>query len=224
MFPEYAVLGGGLILLTCWHLPDWRRHLYVAVGLTVSATLALPLVSMATGPLRVTYDQALCHYDLALHLDTRILCRVLISHPWWWNAERIVYGSLPLMIGIVYCLTRSTRLAWSLGLASVLGPLIYLLVPAVGPAIAVQHFPFGSVVGSSFASIYPRNAFPSLHFAWSILLWVHCRGWLKPILFVYLILMAIATTGSGEHYAVDLLASIPFCIGVNYFVCTLDKF
>jgi hypothetical protein len=62
----------------------------------------------------------------------------------------------------------------------------------------------------------PRNCLPSLHFGWALLLLWNCRGRaMETFGSIYLFLTALATVGLGEHYFVDLIASVPFCAAVQ---------
>ena len=59
----------------------------------------------------------------------------------------------------------------------------------------------------------PRNAIPSLHSAWALLLfWSvrHCRQWIRHAAAVFLALTLLATLGLGEHYVIDLVVAVPF--------------
>src|SRR5205807_3710022 len=64
----------------------------------------------------------------------------------------------------------------------------------------------------------PRNAMPSLHMAWAVLLWFNCRP-LSPaargLAVTYVALTVIDTLGTGEHYLVDLAVALPFSVAVQ---------
>jgi hypothetical protein len=72
----------------------------------------------------------------------------------------------------------------------------------------------------------PRNAIPSLHMAWVILLFWNTKGLAKKLrifMAVYLVLTAVATLGMGEHYFVDLVAGVPFALFVQAVVWPGNK-
>jgi hypothetical protein len=76
----------------------------------------------------------------------------------------------------------------------------------------------------------PRNGMPSLHMAWVILLWWNSRGLpraLRGALMLYLLLTVAATLGSGQHYLVDLVVSVPFALAVqsvaSYALCNKSR-
>jgi hypothetical protein len=63
---------------------------------------------------------------------------------------------------------------------------------------------------------YPRNAMPSLHMTWALLvLWISRdlgRGhWLAAI---FAFFTAVATLSIGEHYLVDLVVAFPFALAI----------
>jgi hypothetical protein len=64
----------------------------------------------------------------------------------------------------------------------------------------------------------PRNAMPSLHFGWALLLF--WSSWLLPrYVRVYygllLFLTVAATIGFGEHYVIDLIVAVPFAVCIE---------
>jgi membrane-associated phospholipid phosphatase len=60
------------------------------------------------------------------------------------------------------------------------------------------------------------NGIPSVHTSTALLMVWFCRksrmGFV--LAFVYLLLIVAATLASGQHYAVDLLAAVPYTVGV----------
>jgi hypothetical protein len=67
----------------------------------------------------------------------------------------------------------------------------------------------------------PRNAIPSLHLAWLVLLYWSAKGLsrgLRIFLGVYFALTLLATLGTGEHYFVDLVAGLPFALFIQALV------
>lgn len=145
----------------------------------------------------------------------------------------LTYQTLPLAMALVYLGyidPRATRPNWNLlrlffG-AGVLGWLFYNFVPAVGPAYAFPGaFPYG--VPSQLHPLldrisvnpdFPRNAIPSLHMTWVLLLWWSCRSfprWARTASLLYLLVTVVATMGIGEHYFVDLVAAVPFALTVE---------
>src|SRR5208337_5691574 len=63
-----------------------------------------------------------------------------------------------------------------------------------------------------------RNAIPSLHMTWVLLVWWNSRGlarWVRAIALVFVVLTAMATLGTGEHYFIDLVVAFPFSLMVQ---------
>jgi hypothetical protein len=63
-----------------------------------------------------------------------------------------------------------------------------------------------------------RNAIPSLHMAWVLLVWWNSRGlarWIRAIALLFVVLTVMATLGTGEHYFIDLVVAFPFSLMVQ---------
>lgn len=145
----------------------------------------------------------------------------------------LTYQTLPLAMALVYLGyidPQATKPNWNLlrlffG-TGVLGWLFYNFVPAVGPLYAFPGaFPYASpsqlqhvVERIPVNPDYPRNAIPSLHMTWVLLLWWSCRPfprWARITALLYLLVTFVATMGIGEHYLVDLIAAVPFALTVE---------
>jgi hypothetical protein len=117
-------------------------------------------------------------------------------------------------------------------LAGIGGCLLYNVVPATGPAFAFRDIfpllplPFHSLPRLVLEQIpvardIPRNAIPSLHVAWVLLLYWNTRTLsigFRVLASAYMMLTIFATLGTGEHYLVDLVASMPFALLVQAIV------
>jgi hypothetical protein len=143
------------------------------------------------------------------------------------------YFALPLVIASACAGYLKYGSPWRplgiLASAGVLGYLLYFVFPATGP-IYVEG---ASFPGSphSFASLAemnphpialpipaPRNAMPSLHMAWALLLWFNCRPLSRAargLAVTYVVLTVIDTLGTGEHYLADLAVALPFSVAVQ---------
>lgn len=119
---------------------------------------------------------------------------------------------------------------FTFSVAGVVGFVLYHVLPAVGPS---QMF------GSGFPNhqpgylpdwklldidvVYLRNAMPSLHTVWVLLLWwsLRYRGWLlRSVVGVYVLLTELACLGYGEHWAIDLVAAVPLTVALVW-ACSL---
>ncbi len=145
----------------------------------------------------------------------------------------VSYLSLPFVMALVYALRvprNSEHASWDvitlLMAAGIGGWALYNVLPATGPVYVFgSAFPWQSLSYHSLSKLFlekipvspdaPRNAIPSLHMAWVVLLFWSSRGFsraLRMFLGVYLALTVISTLGTGEHYFVDLVAGLPFAL------------
>ncbi|MGA2991560.1 MAG: phosphatase PAP2 family protein, partial [Candidatus Korobacteraceae bacterium] len=157
--------------------------------------------------------------DRSMGIDLVPLARYAWSTPWVWRPLQVVYGSIPLMLAIAWTAEKSLIMRRAVVIAAVSGYFFYMLVPACGPQYAFPGFPWAEIHGSGLVSVstlYARNCFPSLHFSWALLLLINARSnWLRAIMCCFTILTALGTVLGGEHYVIDLIAAVPFVIGVQ---------
>lgn len=197
-----SVIGGMLLGIFAMFMPNARQQL---IFLGFSMPLSVMLV--AQGNHAITYLQP--------HTVDASLSRlgdglsVAIYH--WTLRHRLVhsilwgvYYGLPIFVAFVFGLAdRRMACFRSFVLAAIIAPIFYYLVPAVGPAHIGQRG-------------VPRNCFPSLHLTWALELVLYSRSDLRRAAIVYLLLTAAATLGMGEHYAVDLVAAIPYTFALYW--------
>jgi hypothetical protein len=119
------------------------------------------------------------------------------------------------------------------------GILFYNLFPACGPHnMFGPSFPFRPFPIANLPRLFlepaafqgPRNAMPSLHMAWTLLVWWYSRGLSlaeRLVAFAFLALTAFATLGTGEHWFIDLVVAFPFALFIHalcaYRVCWKDS-
>jgi len=148
----------------------------------------------------------------------------------------LAYLLLPLVMALVYAVSQpiqAERASWNLisllMLAGMGGWVLYNVVPATGPRYLFSgSFPYHSLPYHLLPKLLlekvpvpdtaPRNAIPSLHLTWALLLYWNTQGMsrvLRASLGIYLALTVVATLGTGEHYFVDLLAAVPFALLVQ---------
>ena len=152
------------------------------------------------------------------------------------RTSMLTYLALPFFMALVcaWQISRETRrISWYMLtvilLAGVGGWLLYNVVPGTGPIYAFgQDFPWKAlpyrdlprlVLGKmTIPTTIPRNAMPSLHVGWAVLLVWNSRKFpvaLRAAILVFLIFTVFATLGSGQHYLVDLVGSLPFALTVQ---------
>lgn len=237
-----GMLGRGCLAVlgwkTVWANPEESR-LYLRWSLVASGIVAFVLASLLALNLTVSgrsrvLDSYLFVFDGSLGFQPSFVlgqlfarCRLLAA------VARVSYFGLPVVIALVSAGCPKSRAPWRLlailTSAGVLGYLLYWVFPATGPLyIAGASFP-GSP--HSFATLRqmqphpitlpipaPRNAMPSLHMAWALLLWFSCRPFsrlAREFALAYVVLTVMATLGTGEHYLADLVVALPFSVAVQ---------
>ncbi|MBV9182033.1 MAG: phosphatase PAP2 family protein, partial [Acidobacteria bacterium] len=140
---------------------------------------------------------------------------------------------LPLPLVLVYAaqLRRSQSKALRVMVAFLgtgpLGVLFYNVLPACGPIhVFGSAFPFHPL--STAAALHmpltavaipgARNAIPSLHMTWVLLIWWNSKGlspWIRAIACTFVWATVLATMGTGEHYFIDLVVALPFSLLVQ---------
>ncbi|HTC89231.1 MAG TPA: phosphatase PAP2 family protein [Bryobacteraceae bacterium] len=186
-------------------------------------------VSLAAQWTPITYDRMIFAFDRNLGSPSWALGTLFRAHSWLLSLCGHVYNSLPLALSA--CLTLqwregTGRFRVNLGIAAlalgIVGFALYQICPVSGPAyLFPQQFPSqmpaASTAEPALLPISPRNGMPSLHFGWALLLFwnLRTRRILGPLAGAFLILTALATLGSGEHYLADLIVAAPLALAVQ---------
>lgn len=111
------------------------------------------------------------------------------------------------------------------------GPVLYLVFPVVGPVFAYWTDGGGFQIGDYWSHILPpldyspeplafdnitaRNCMPSMHTAWALAIFIHSRNgprWLRWGGTFWLVGTVVATLGFGYHYGVDLVVGAVLCL------------
>lgn len=177
--------------------------------------------------------------DQALGNPAWVLGQVVTSSSVLSIVLYVVYLNLPVGAAVIafFQLRDSARRGFprhhivrSFLLIGLIGPVVYILFPVVGPTYA-----FGSEVpGAGWLDVWPnaiptitepvatffdqavpRNCMPSLHTAWAMAIFLHgWRGSRTSRVFGTLWLVATvgATLGFGFHYGIDVLAGMIFTL------------
>jgi hypothetical protein len=193
--------------------PDLGRVLHLVLGITLVYGTVLPAVMQVEKRLvPYKYDELLYHLDEAMGVTVMDFSRA--TPDWAYLPFAITYKSLAWVMTIVAlvhvaqpwgrygALVRAFIVAW------VAAPVLYLLVPACGPAYTLAHFRH-SLDPMVFSG--DPNAIPSMHFGSALLLLIFAGPsvrW-RIGLALYLIGIAAGTVLAGEHYFIDWLPSIP---------------
>jgi hypothetical protein len=181
-----------------------------------------------------TFDLYLYSFDCSLRAQFSFLAGQFFSRFLWVRfAGLVFYIALPLPLALVYAahlrLRHKSALAVMLAflVTGPLGVLFYNMVPATGPVhIFGPGFPWHplSTMQAMHLVLGPiqvagaRNAIPSLHMAWVLLVWWNSKGlaaWIRAIAAAFVVFTVLATLGTGEHYFVDLVVAFPFALMVQ---------
>ena len=229
-----AVLGTH----TIWAEGDQRKLLLYgflpSVLFVGSEYMASTLLDVTETLHPKTFDLFLYSFDCSLRVQFSFLMGQLF---WTWLWVRfvclVIYIALPLPLALVYAAqlrcNRQTAPAVMLAflVTGPMGVLFYNMLPACGPAhIFGANFPFHppSIAEVMSMNVVPvllkgaRNAIPSLHMAWVLLVWWNSKGlarWVRAIAMGFVVLTVMATLGTGEHYFIDLVVAFPFSLMVQ---------
>jgi hypothetical protein len=229
-----AVLGTH----TIWADGDERKLLLYgflpAVLFVASEYTASTLLDITEKLHPKTFDLFLYSFDCSLRVQFSFLMGQLFwTWPWVRFVCLVIYLALPLPLALVYVaqLRRQKEKALAVMLAFLVtgpvGVLFYNMLPACGPVhIFGAAFPFHppSIADVMHMNVVPvllkgaRNAIPSLHMAWVLLVWWNSRGlarWIRAIALLFVVLTVMATLGTGEHYFIDLVVAFPFSLMVQ---------
>jgi hypothetical protein len=230
----FGVLGSRAI----WAEREERKLLLYgfvpAVLLVGSEWMATTLLDITEKLHPKTFDLFLYSFDSSLHVQISFLVGQLFSlcHPLWWTSF-VFYAALPLPLALVYAahLRRSKSTALEVMIAFLvtgpLGVLFYNMLPACGPVhLFGAAFPWHPLATGYVLRMTPvavpvegaRNAIPSLHMTWVLLIWWNSRElprWVRSVALAFVCFTVLATLGTGEHYFVDLVVAFPFSLMVQ---------
>jgi hypothetical protein len=229
-----AVLG----TRTIWAKAEDRKLLLYgflpAVLFVASEWTASSLLDITEKLHPKTFDLFLYSFDSSLRVQISFLTgQFLLKNLWLRTASLAIYISLPLPLALVYAsqLRRQKGKALAVMIAFLatgpIGVLCYNMLPACGPVhLFGSAFPWSplSTAEAMQLNIVPvimegaRNAIPSLHMTWVLLVWWNSRGlsrWVRVVAMIYVALTVLATLGTGEHYFIDLVVAFPFSLAVQ---------
>jgi hypothetical protein len=180
------------------------------------------------------YDLYLYAFDSGLGISPGAsLARLFDALPWIGIAASAIYALLLLFPTLydAWGLRRGVRgsLMTAFVVAGVCGFIFYQICPGLGPLYVFgsrfpAHLPApGQFHLEMFHGAGARNAMPSMHMTWALLVW--WSAWeLTPLARViatgFAALTFLATLGFGEHYLVDLIVAVPFVLLIEA-ICAL---
>jgi hypothetical protein len=192
-------------------------------------------VAIAAGLTPNTYDRMIYAFDVKFGgPPSWMIGRLFQAHTGLFAACGYVYNSLPLGLAVCLAIQRWERrkngslnvdLRWVTVALGTVGFVLYQIAPAAGPVyLFTKEFPFqipdlaGIPIHPAWLQLEPRNAMPSLHVGWTMLLFWNMRRhswWMRVALGIYMMMTALATLGSGEHYLADLMVSAPLALAIQ---------
>ena len=198
-----------------------RAAIFIVLGIALGGILEL-----ATKWCPAKLDRYLYALDRTYGTPAAfVVGRWFAAFPALYRFEALIYYSLPLAMAALY----AAHLKWRprggpvdilrlLYVNAVVGFSMYFLYPASGPVYAFGHaFPWQPPAALALTPVligHAPNCVPSLHLADALFLWWNLRGWrrARPVALAYLLLTALATLGSGEHYLTDLFMAFPYAL------------
>jgi PAP2 superfamily len=237
-----GMLGRGCLLVlgwtTIWANPEeGRRSLrcaLIAAGIVVFVLASLVALNLTvTGRSRV-FDSYLYVFDGSLGFQPSfVLGQFFARYRLIAAIARVSYLGLPVVLAVVSSGYLRSSSPWHplaiLTTAGVFGYLLYWVFPAMGPLyLTGTNFPNFPQSFTALGQVHPhaitltipapRNAMPSLHMTWALLIWFSCRPFsriARGFALAYVVLTVVATLGTGEHYLADLVVALPFSVAVE---------
>lgn len=172
------------------------------------------------------------------------LGRWLNTNPWLFPAVKVTYEGIVLAMAALYAgfMARREKPLWELiellFAPAMVGYLFFSVFPVCGPhyAFAVDfpnaYLPYRLLHRLALESIpvlpaFPRNAVPSLHMTWALLIWLNTRGlprWGRVAAATLALATVFDTLATGEHYLFDLIVSVPFTLWMQACMVRTVKF
>jgi hypothetical protein len=196
-----------------------------ALGIPTFTLLLTPVHTFIISTTPQTLDPVLHRVDAAIFGELTFASgRLLATYPWLHVPSVWCYITLATVGSGIYALAlrgrtggvRPAELLYGWAAAGAIGAIGYLLVPAVGPGFVFPEWPWEMPDANGTYAVpllpVPRNAMPSLHATWALLICWGAReapGWVKWMLAPWLVLTLLATVGTGGHYVIDLVPALP---------------
>ncbi|MFG1790204.1 DUF5933 domain-containing protein [Nocardia sp. NPDC049149] len=258
----FAIGNGAVIVLTALAAIAWlrwdgiqRRNALHAAALGALLILATKVgdvwlhVTVLSRP--TVFDEYVLLADHALGDPSWVMGRVLdVLGPAVYAVLHWVYIELPVaaIVVAVWQLRRVVSsgrwpthyLVRTFLVLGLVGPIVYVIFPVVGPMFAFGADGHGMQLGNywpgvvppldrnpapmPFDTATPRNCMPSMHTAWALSVFLHTRRdtdgsqappWIRWGGTFWLLATLTATLGFGYHYGVDLVAGAVLCLTVE---------
>jgi hypothetical protein len=199
----------------------WEYFFLAALSVFLFAVVTYGLLGWGGRVFNYRLDLYAYEFDRIFGQPSFVLGRVMQRHLWLNISLRTAYSlmfSAMLTLISAYFLFRPLEEAGRVIRTMYTGLLalpLYIAVPISGPAYAFPQFPNFEprlMVPGPIQLIAPPNGFPSLHLTIALLILYFAWRWKAGAVLgtIYVLLIALATLGTGEHYSLDLLVALPF--------------
>jgi hypothetical protein len=210
---------------------DRKRGGYLVcaiVGTMVLGTFSLRIANALTLLRPVKYDLFVYQIDAILGFHPSFaIGRFALIHRGFYYTTLVAYGIAPMIVSLVYAAylwlgtgQEQFQVVKTFFLNLFVAPIFYVIYPVAGPRYAFPSFPFepGTVIPTTMSIHAAPNGIPSVHFATALLILLLSWRWTagKILGSLYLLLMFVATLASGQHYLFDLVAAVPYAVGIRW--------
>jgi hypothetical protein len=214
----------------------WRTN-WVILAAAVQVPMQIIVAKTLDGlsllrPLK--YDLYVYRIDAHFGQPSFFLGRLAALHPWFRDLMLVGYSQLVVMMILAFasCLwlrpkPEAIRALIAFAITFPAAVPLYLLLPVCGPGFAFPGFPFippaQDLVPRPIALADAPNGFPSIHMASAILVFWYLRRWRWGQITgtAFLVLTALATMATGQHYFVDLIFAVPYALAMVYLAALL---
>jgi hypothetical protein len=187
--------------------------------------LGLVRVSHFTPP---RYDEWFLATDSWFGYPSFAVGRLVEAHAWFKELvtwDYILYvGAIFTAVAVNFALVgirRGYQTFAAMFMSAVLAIPIYSLVPACGPRYMFSGFPYNPPHFATLQVLYSAanpNCLPSNHMSLALLAAAFVWRWKagRIIGILHVALTTLATLGLGEHYAIDLIAAVPYAAAIYW--------
>ncbi|MBV9179851.1 MAG: phosphatase PAP2 family protein, partial [Acidobacteria bacterium] len=233
---SFSVLGFRAIWATGQEREELKSILVPAAAFTFFSLGSAKLLNLGGLLYPRTLDLYAYAFDGSLGFQPSfVIGRLFRNHAYVGLIGSFTYFSLPLAMALLYAGHLRRRKGTPLFvlelfmLSGLLGYFLYLAFPATGPLyLAGPAFPRITLPLAVLRKLVlrpvaldwgiPRNAMPSLHMTWALLIWFNSKPFsrlTRTLAFMFLLTTMVDTLGTGEHYLIDLVVAFPFAVAVQ---------
>lgn len=227
--------------------PERMRMVLLSWAMIVAIPLSLTWLQVSIKANENVWDQYVELVDRALGSPSWVAARFHQNMPGFF--DEIMGSVYAMLVGGVFLVALwqfrkgfpRHNLLQAFLLIGVVGPIFYVLFPVVGPVYAYSDL---SERGFELANIWPdalplsgipesfafdsataRNCMPSLHTAWTVLMFIHSRRdpytgdrapwYIRTFGAAWMLITLYTILAFGYHYAADILTGIALAVAVE---------